>query len=123
MYDFLMIAKEFGVFIAIIAVVLILLFFVLKWLYKLNSKIERHSTILEQMAKDISNVHDGCHIPTGAIKSLEDKVFTLQLQDESMAGELKKIEEHLKKLDQNDQKLESGINMIINHFAIEGMKK
>jgi len=116
MYDFLMIIKEFGVTIALFCIIFILLFFIVKWLNKLDTKIKRHSHIMEEIKDDVETFHVSCHVPIGAVKDLEKKVSDLEKQDLILDGDIKKIDEHLKSLDNSIAEVNKDVKSILNHL-------
>jgi len=116
MYDFLMIIKEFGP-----AVGLFILFGAISvkltmWINKLDTKIKRHSHIMEEIKEDIENMHSRCHVPVGAVKDLEKKVSDLEKQDLRLDGDIKKIEEHMKSQDNSITEIKTDVKEILKHM-------
>lgn len=116
MYDFLMIIKEFGITIALFCIIFILIFFIIKWLNKLDTKIKRHSHIMEEIKDDIDKFHVGCHVPVGAVKDLEKKVSDLEKQDLRLDGDIKKIEEHMKAQDSSMIEIKTDVKSVLKYL-------
>lgn len=123
MFDFLMIVKEWGPSVGLLILMIIIIIPVVKWINKIDNRVKDHSHIMEEIQDDVENIHIRCHVPEGAVKKLEDRVSGLELQNARLDGELNKIDEHLKTLDNSVKEVKTGINSIINHFAIKGMGK
>lgn len=121
MYDFLLIVKEFGVTIALFVAVFIILYFIIKWLNKLDTKIKRHSHIMEEIKGDVETMHDRCHVPIGAVKDLEKKVSDLEKQDIRLDGDIKKIDEHLKMLDTSMSEIKADVKSVLNILIEKGI--
>ncbi len=121
MYDFLMIIKEFGITIAIFCIIFILLFLIVRWLNKLDTKIKRHSHIMEEVKDDVGKIHNGCHIPIGSVKALEKKVQDLEKQDLILDGDIKKIDEHLKSLDNSINGITKDVKSVLAILIEKGI--
>lgn len=121
MYDVLMIVERWGPSAGLLILMLIIMIPVVKWLNKLDTKIKRHSHIMEEIKEDVDKIHDRCHVPVGAVRDLEKKVIALEKQDLLIDGNIKKIEEHMKAQDNSMSEIKTDIKSVLNILIERGI--
>lgn len=116
MYDFLMIVREFGPSVGLLILFGALGIKLVIWINKLDTKIKRHSHIMEEIKSDVENIHNRCHVPIGAVKDLEKKVSDLEKQDLRLDGDIKKIDEHMRSQDNSITEIKVDVKEILKYL-------
>jgi len=106
MLDFFTLIETYGPAAGVLVIMITILIPVVNWLNKLDTKIKKHSHILEEVKEDIGAVHDRCHVPTGAVKKLEEKVTALELQDARFDGDLRTMNSSLGEIQKDVKRFE-----------------
>jgi predicted nucleic acid-binding Zn-ribbon protein len=108
--------------VSVLAVISGLVFWrVIVWINKHDNTIEYHGEKIDSLQKELDGVHLSCPIKPERIEALGLKVTALELEDSKIDGDLKKINQHLKNLDDSMTEMRVDIKAILNHFAFKGM--
>lgn len=108
--------------VAVLSVVCGLAFWrLIVWINKHDNTLTYHDKTIISMQETIDGIHLSCPIKPEKIENLSLKVAALELADSKIDGDLKKINQHLKSLDENMNIMRIDIKAILNHFAFKGM--
>ena len=108
--------------VSVLAVISGLVFWrVIVWINKHDNTIEYHGERIDSLQKELAEVHLSCPIKPEKVENLALKITALELEDSKIDGDLKKINQHLKNLDDSMTEMRVDIKAILNHFAFKGM--
>ena len=121
MFDILLIVEKYGLYVGTLILMLFLLWAITRWINRLDTKIREHSIILEKLNEDLGDVHSGCSIPQGAIKSLQEDIVALQLKDKEIDGDIKTLVASSNQTNEYMKEMKESLTLIVNTFVLKGM--
>lgn len=112
--DIALFIETYGLSAGILLLLFIVSIPITKWIIKITKLVEKNVDRLDATDKAIKNIHDGCHVPVGAVRALEVKVSKLEIKDTELDGDVKEINEHLTSVDSTLALIHASINKVDN---------
>ena len=113
--DLILASVKYGPSILILLIMAIFLKPFYKWMKGINKKQLDTDQRLRNCEEKMDSVHDGCHIPIGAMKKVEKKIEQLEAKDTQIEVDITGIRTKL-------DSVEIMTRQIHDHFLGEGLR-